>query len=308
MPYEQFLQDIEKRLKSKLGEGRNVYLRTTLKNNGKQKKGITFLEEGVKDSPTIYMEEYYEQFLQNGNMESIVSQILSLYQKVRRRHARDGEFLWNYDNVKDRIIYRVVNRAANKKMLQGIPFTPYLDLAITYYVLVDIKRPEEEMAVMLIRKEHLVYWEVSGQEVHERAQVNTPTLLPYDFTTMCAAIEELLNGEEETEDDQQQEEDLYVLTNIYRSFGAAAMLYDGRLSVICTYLKENFYVLPSSIHEVIIVPESRAPSHEELNAIVKDINETQVLSDELLSDNAYYFDLESKELMRYGLERSIRER
>ena len=80
------------------------------------------------------------------------------------------------------------------------------------------------------------------------------------------------------------------MSNRLRSYGAAAILYEDRLEGIGDYLKENYYVLPSSVHEVIIVPESAAPGWEALNALVAEVNETQIEAEDILSDRAYYYD------------------
>ena len=94
-----------------------------------------------------------------------------------------------------------------------------------------------------------------------------------------------------------EREILYVLSNRLRSFGAAAVLYEERLEMIGEVLGENYYVLPSSVHEVIIIPESDAPGQKKLSEIVTEINETQVDDEEVLSNNAYYYDREKRELV-----------
>ena len=93
------------------------------------------------------------------------------------------------------------------------------------------------------------------------------------------------------------EEELFVLTNSIRNFGAAAILYEHRLEGIGDYFKENYFVLPSSVHEVIMIPESKAARQNDLSAIVKEVNETQVQKEEVLSDHVYYYDRKKKELL-----------
>ena len=296
MSYEQFVKEVEARLKKCVGEKREVHIHTATKNNGKKRQGITFVESGVNISPTIYLEEYYERFKKGGNIEQITEQIMELYQEVKFRHSWEGEFVQKYENIKDKIIYQLINRQANEELLKDIPHIPYLDLAIIFYVLIELDEAGERMATMLIRKEHLGWWKVEAQEVYRMARNNTKKLLPYEFSTMYAVVEELLgegtdSGEAFSEEEMEnQKDDMYVLSNMIRNYGAAAILYEDRLEGIALYLKENFYVLPSSVHEVIIVPESRAPSREDLCAIVSEINRTQVKEEEVLSDNAYYYD------------------
>ena len=118
-----------------------------------------------------------------------------------------------------------------------------------------------------------------------RAYENTGKLLPYELKTMKAVIQELTDTESEDKEDV-----MYVLSNRSRSYGAAAILYKGRLEGIGEYL-------PSSVHEVIIIPQSAAPGQEELSDLVTEINTTQVDAEEVLSNHAYYYDRKKKKLL-----------
>ena len=89
---------------------------------------------------------------------------------------------------------------------------------------------------------------------------------------------------------------MFVLTNSFRSLGAACILYDELLTQLGNFLKENYYILPSSIHEVIIIPESQAPNKDTLNEMVQEVNETQVEPEDVLSDHVYFYNCEKKEL------------
>ena len=89
---------------------------------------------------------------------------------------------------------------------------------------------------------------------------------------------------------------MYVLTNMQRNYGAAVLLYPGLLEMIGEEWKENFYILPSSIHEVLLVPESKNPGLSELKEAVFSINRTEVTKEEFLSDTVYYYNCRKKEL------------
>ena len=90
---------------------------------------------------------------------------------------------------------------------------------------------------------------------------------------------------------------MYVLSNNQRNYGAVSILYEGLLKDIGERLQEDYYVLPSSVHEVIIVPESNSPGQEELEHMIVEINETQVEPEEVLSDRAYYYSRKEARLL-----------
>ncbi|MCI8561659.1 MAG: hypothetical protein HFH03_11155 [Dorea sp.] len=292
MTYYQFVEAVEERMKEAVREDVAVCIHTAEKNNGTIRKGITLSQKDINISPTIYLEGYYQQFQCGSPLEYIISDILRLYHEVRFQKPWGEEKISDYSKVHDKIIYRLVNREANKKMLKDIPYIAYLDLAIVFCVLLEVTK--YGTATIPVRKGHLDMWEVSGEELYRQASKNTARLLPDDLSSMSAVIEELSGTlvDKAKEINPKYEDDVYVLSNRLRSYGAAAILYEGCLEAIGMYLKSNYYVLPSSIHEVIVIPENMADSKEELSAMVAEVNRTQVDAEEVLSDRAYYYDRE----------------
>lgn len=299
MSYEQFVQRLESAIRGFAEESLELSIHTSVKNNGYQRRGITFSEKGTNISPTIYLEEYYAKYTQGANLEQLAEQILEMYHKVRLEHSWRNDRIQDYKWVKNHIIYKLVHRDRNRQLLRDVPYVEYLDLAILFYVLVDVDEPGEQMATMLIRNEHMKWWKVSVEDIYQRAIINTERLLPYEFCAMCALLDEMLGYQDVDEEDWRalrEQENMYILTNKIRNYGAAAMLYPGRLEMIGVYLKENYYILPSSVHELIVLPESKALPREEMGCIVNEVNETHVQPEDFLSDHAYYYDREEKKI------------
>ena len=82
---------------------------------------------------------------------------------------------------------------------------------------------------------------------------------------------------------------MYVLTNQQKLYGAACMLYPGVLKAFSEENGQDFYVLPSSVHEVILIPAEPGTNEALLREIVTEINRTQVAKDEVLADSIYYY-------------------
>lgn len=291
MTYDQFVQTVTLTMKEVISDDITVSNYTTEKNNGVKRVGITLSQKNINISPTIYLEEYYEKYEAGYNYEGIIEDILNLYQEVKLKESWNEEQIHRFKNIEGKIIYRLINAEANKKLLSEIPYVPYLNLAIVFYVMLEIN--EYGTACMLIRKEHLEMWNVSANDVYEKAKDNTWKLLPCEFHTMCEMMEEYKKEEIHT-----GMEILYVLTNRFRSFGAATILYEGCLEMIADFLEDNFYVLPSSIHEVIVISETNSPwGSAGLSDMVREINRTQVDAEDVLSDYVYYYDREKKKLV-----------
>lgn len=287
MNYQQFIEEVERRVKEKIkgNETITVYIHTAVKNNGKERKGITVSEKGIHISPTIYLEEYFQQFQEGKPIEKIVEKILQLYEEVKCSHPCEESLLQNYKELKGKFACKLIHRGKKEKLLNDIPYVPWMDLAIVVFVLLEVS--PYGTATVLVRKEHLEIWGLTEAQLFDEAKKNTPILLPYQFCPMRKLLREICPYA--VDEGEEEEESLYVLSNKLRSFGAASMLYDGILEKVGQKLGENYYILPSSIHEVIVVPESKSPVKQDLEEMVREINETQVEEEEVLSDRVYYF-------------------
>lgn len=297
MMYEKFVTMVEERLNERFAlDDVCCYLHEAVKNNDKRRIGVVIRDKRSNISPTIYMEEYYERYVENGEevevFEHIIDSICELYESIKISNEReivDFEWIGDFSKVKEKLVMRLINREKNMNLLRDIPYVPYLDLAITFYVLVQIE--EDREATMLVRNEHMEQWGVSVDDIYKIALENSERLLPLEMSSLLSILQEIM-PEFETE----EEDFMYVVSNNRRSFGASAILYPYRLKSIGMLLKENYYILPSSIHEVIILPESRVTNIEELKCIVTEINATQVPEEEILSNNVYYYNRETDEM------------
>ena len=289
MTYYQFIRAVEGKVKEGVKENITVQLYTAVKNNGIKKYGLTIMEKGINISPTIYLEEYYQQFLSGKGVDKIAKEVADLYEDLKVDRPWDEQKLGEYDKIKEKVIYRLIGREANEELLQEVPYVPYLDLAIIFCVLFEAG--DYGMATMMIRNRHLKLWHVTKEDIYHQARYNTWHELPGEFLTMSDLIAELTGIKEKC-----PEEPMYVLTNQIRNYGASAILYPDRLAGISLCLKENFYVVPSSVHEMIIVPESASPGRRMLTEMLREVNETQVPDEDILSDHVYYYDRKERRL------------
>lgn len=283
MDYQQFIHVVEKEVRENVKKDVRVCIHTVIKNNGKERKGLTLSEQGINISPTIYLEEYYEKFRNGKSVKDIINHILELYEEVRFQRPWEVSCVQEYENIKSKVVYKLIGREKNAQMLEEVPYIPVLDLAMVFYVILELS--EHGTATMMIRKENLKAWGIEEKTLREQAEQNTPKILPAKFSTMKSVIAEMTGEKEEEEG----EDDMYVLSNCVRNYGACCILYPNVLEQIGCRLQENYYVLPSSVHEVIIIPESKSPDKDDLEVMIREINETQVSPEEVLSDLPYYY-------------------
>ena len=167
------------------------------------------------------------------------------------------------------------------KLLQDVPYLPVFDLAIVFYIV--IPNSGEEDCSILIRNSHMNLWKVPISVLYEIARRNTPCYYPYVFRPLGDYIQN-------KSCENFFESPLWILTNVTGIYGASTILYPKMPKRLYEKLGCSYYLLPSSIHEFLIVPEGAGSYSENLRNIVCEVNETQIEEEEVLADSVYYFD------------------
>lgn len=289
MTYHQFVNEVEKKVKGCVAENVMVCTHVAIKNNNCERRGIMMAEKGINISPTIYLENYYKEFLNGESIERIIRRILACYEEIRFQQSWETAFIQSFDNIRPYIVCKVINKERNKELLKHVPYREVVDLAIVCYVLLHLNNGHS--ATLLIRDEHLKLWNVTKEEVFQEADKNVKNLLPAKLSCMKDVLAGMIGLEAE-----EKEDFMYVMSNEEKSFGAVCIFYEGVLEMMYQTIRENFYIIPSSVHEVILLAESMAPKKEEIEETIREINETQVEDEEVLSDHVYYYNAQTKTL------------
>lgn len=287
MTYETFKERIMDAVNEALGSGVKVIIQKVQKNNGLELDGLTIMDSRTNIAPTIYLNYYYH-LLSDGrrDLQEIITDILETYEEHRQSSSIDVSFFTDFEKVKEKILFKLINTEQNTKLLDEVPNISFLDLSIIFYYLFD--STDSGNATILIRKEHLKFWNVNADDLLNIAKENAPKLLHYTLNSMF----DILAGIESTEEILDSTDELlpmYVLTNSTKHFGAATMLYDDVLKTFANKKNSDFYILPSSVHELILIPAEVVEDPEYLTAMVQQVNLEQVPNEEILSDHAYYY-------------------
>lgn len=121
--------------------------------------------------------------------QEIISDILEIYHTHKTDHKIDVSFFTDYDKVKSRIVFKLINYERNRELLADIPHYRYLDLAIVFNCLLESDFPGN--ATILIRNQHMKFWSITKDDLYALALSNTPRLLQYDLRNMSEFIKEL---------------------------------------------------------------------------------------------------------------------
>ncbi len=273
-----------------LGDDYQVKLQEVTKNNGVILQGIVILAQDRNVSPTIYLNAFLNAYESGVSLSEIVQRILEIYREDSPHKNVDMSFFREFGRVRDRICYRLINREKNRLLLERIPHIEFLDLCICFYY--AYSDDALGSGSILIHNNHMEAWGCSTADLLRLAERNTPRIFPWELHSMEEIILELA-GEKMAGEDEQclfPEMGMRVLSNLQRVQGAACLLYPGLLSTLSEKWRSSFFLLPSSIHEVILLEEKGLEDVKFLRDMVREVNTAQVEPEEVLSDNLYYFD------------------
>lgn len=290
MNYNKFQEQIINEIKKLIAEDKEIKLSKVMKNNGIEQCGITIMEKDSNIMPTFYLEHYYEKYKEGETVEKLASRIVRLHEENKVNEKLDVSFFHDFEQVKRQIVFKLINTKLNQKLLQDIPHKQFMDLSIVLYYLWDFKQFEN--ATVLIRNEHLKMWQVDEEKLFSVAMKNTETIMASETIKMEEILLNMLHPKEEMLWLKNIDSKMYVLTNQYRLFGASTMLYDHVIRDFAICKEKNVYIIPSSVHELILIPDDGQIDCSVLNEMVKEVNETQLDRREILADHVYYYDYE----------------
>ncbi len=296
MDMEVFAGKVCTAVEKELGSEFRAEVSKVRKNNGILLHGLLISSKGQTVVPTIYLERFLEAYESGMPFKEVVDRVLSAYRGSGHEGCIDMEFFKSFENVRDRICYRLIGRKGNGELLKEIPYIEFLDLAVCFYysyhgeILGD--------GTILIHNSHMEMWKTNTAELFGLAERNTRRLFPWE----CRGLDEVLTEMADSGEGAGAEDPgevfckipMRVLTNSKRVHGAACILYPGVLDEVAQETGGSFFILPSSVHEVIILPDAGNGDGERLKEIIRMVNTTQVAPEEVLSDTLYRYDTAEK--------------
>ncbi|MCR5673529.1 MAG: DUF5688 family protein [Lachnospiraceae bacterium] len=264
----------------------SVSVHQTLKNNGVRLSGLSFSKAGYNAAPTIYMENYYEEYTLGEDVKSIGDRILALYNENDLSVNFDMSFFDDFDRIRDKLYIKLINKEKNTEFLKEAPYEEFLDLAVTAYV--RIKDKKIGNGLIMVKNEHLKLWGVTAREVLDIAKKNTHDLDGYDIKHILDVLQEIHGLPQGPADPF--EFPMYVATNDRMTNGAAVLTMNDKLKEYAKVIGGDYYVIPSSVHELILVARDAGTDRTcDIDNLIREVNATTLGPDDVLSDHAYLY-------------------
>ena len=281
-----------------------VSIVTAVKNNGVKLDALSVKRKTSNLVPLIYLDSYYKDYKNGRSIESIVKTIVSISEQDSGIDKDVINNFCDYDVMKEYLEIKLINKESNKELLRTVPHLEFLDLAIICMVKLPFEN-EHGTGTILIHKSHFDKWNISVDEMFNVAANNSMEKEPAVIKCMNDVIKEMYIGScdlEEQEEDElcamvdSMDSKLYVLTNQSKINGSVTIAYENVLKDFADKKNSNLYILPSSIHEVLILLEEENTNADDLRAMVQSVNSTTLDEMEVLSNNVYYFDRETNKI------------
>ena len=234
--------------------------------------GMTVRNEDQSIAPAINLNASYEAYEAGKPLYAVGHDMAEIVQ-TKQPELNTGIFS-SYDSVKKNLFIRVCNTQENSEMLKNVPHTDVEDLSVTYHVMVDAR--ESGLASATVTNAMIDSFGISKEQLHEDAVRNSQEILPARMDSMMNMLMGLSGMDDaEYEFGMMAPPSMMVVTNQIGINGASAFFYPDSMDKISEQLGGNYFMLPSSIHEVIAVPAGDK-DYRDLESMVKQINMMQV--------------------------------
>lgn len=279
-----------------------VFIHEKKVRNGIQVPQIT-LHGITNTAPLLPIEPYYACVAQGSFVGNVMKKMAEDYQRYEKEQPHIAEIMQEinparFETVKDKITFALVNQRNNEDFLKDAAHLPFEDLAKVFYIQLNTDMYAK------VTTDLCEQWGVTPQELEAFALENMPKLSP---AVLFDLDESILRGMRRNHLDEKcaLQENLYALTNEATQLGAAVGFYPDLMETISERFQDPFYIIPSSVHELILLPQKAGMKLSDVKAMVRQVNKETVPAADFLSDNVYYYDTKTKEikLMREDFEK-----
>lgn len=302
MNYEEFKERLTEDLKQDLYErtGNEHFVNETNVNKlqNASYEALTIRPENSPIAVSLDVQSLYEEYERGKSYDEICDKAVDIVSTgfENQPHFNIDDFT-NYDVMKEKLAIQVVSTERNTDMLQNIPHKEIEDMSMVCRFIVD--GGPGGVGSILITNQMLENFNITKDQLFDDAMKYAPDLRPSEIKGMADMLAEIMGidvSELENEFGAPIGDSIpmYVASTQDRTNGAGIIAYPGFLDMAAEKLGGDFYLLPSSVHEVIILPDSKDMDPKELESMVQEVNRTQVAPEDRLSNKVYHYDSKDK--------------
>ncbi len=284
MNFELFVNVVVEKMNKRMDGKGKVVSQKIAKNNGVELTGLVF-QTGINISPVIHVEMYYSAYQQGTEIDLIVDEIWRSYELHKITENVDVQFITEYESVKSMLFPKLISYEQNRRLLRDMPYRKFLDMAIVYYLI--LQDDKNMTATVPVRNDMITIWGIDEVELYRQSFDNMQKRMPVEILDMKEFITSIVGENIELKEVEFGE--MYIMTNGKRCYGSVWLC---DLENWKDEVSGDMYILPSSVHELVLLPANKQRGVAQLKDMVKEVNLTLSSEQEILSDNVYYYSKE----------------
>lgn len=294
MDYETFKQEFAEDIKEKLSQKGYGEVETNFHNIEKTNQNyeaISVVPAGGNIGVNYNIENAFASYEHSGDYEGVLASATgAIASGLDQVPVVNVNALMNYEIMKEKLSVEVISAEVNEELLAKVPHDRIEDLAVVYRFIMESN--EDGRASILVNNDLIERMGVTHEQLRADALENSPEIRPAVIQGMNEVMKEMMGPEayEMFGIPDDTEEMMFIATVPDKNSGAGVLAYQDFMDQAAEKIGGDFFILPSSIHEILLVPDDGQKGADELKAMVMDVNATQVSPEERLSDNVYHYD------------------
>ncbi len=287
-------------LPDNIRDNSTLKIQEVVKGNDIKLTGVMISEKDSNISPTLYVDGYISEAQQGMPLEEIAQKITDSYLRARSEKCNliDIERVSDFDQIKDMLVTKAINKDLSREYLKDVPHKEFGDLAIITQI--RLAAFEGNQASITVRNDMMDRWGVSLDDMIAIATKNDLTISEPRLSPMQDILSTMMFGENFDQNtflpEDHSKEAMYVLSTEDKINGAKLLNQPELLEQISEFLDSDLIILPSSIHELIVVPDNGVMefNEKEMTSMIRDINASEVHPDEVLADHPIHYSKDEK--------------
>lgn len=281
-----------------------VSIREVVKDNDTRLMAVDVRRSDERIVPSVYINEMYNSYIGGEDLDWLVKNAADTRIRNDAENLLDSRIVTNsimdYETAKQNLVISICYTEWNRERMEGKVGRQVGEFTEFYRVAVNLDPDKERTySSVVVTEDILEMWGISEEQLHADAllaeDARTPGLYSMDdlITEFATGLEPANLFDMDDPDAVGRSVPMFCLSTADKVNGAALMLRDDILSKAGEILEDNYFILPSSVHEVLLMPENTGFDPESLGDMVSSINQEQVMPQERLSDHVHYYDREN---------------
>lgn len=279
--YQRFIERVERNIMTYLPNpaGMSAEVREVHKNNGITLQGLTIKAENSNIAPTIYLEQFYDEYNQGHEFSEVMSDIAAAYVNSSKG-VIPGFTLEELDNNK--LFGELVCTERNEELLRDIPFKTVFDGRYAVIFRYQVKMDDIDGSV-LVTDDIAQIKGLSEEDLYKYATSNSGEQNTPKLQTMGSVLAAML-GDSSIDADVPN---LYVLCNETQHYGSFMIMRPDTQEILMDSFDSDLLVIPSSIHELLLMKYNSNIDVKAVNKMIQEVNQTVVDSEDILGDEYF---------------------